>query len=243
MNDKPRVVVLTGAGVSAESGLKTFRDNDGLWEKHKVEDVATPEAFERDPDLVYRFYNDRRIQLQEPDVTPNAAHLALAELESALGDNFLLVTQNVDDLHERAGSKRVIHMHGKLLSARCCNTGASHEWFDRFDAKTACPCCLPASQLRPDIVWFGEMPLQMNDIILALSKADVFIAVGTSGQVYPAAGFVQVATDSGAKTVELNLQPSDRCSLFETSFHGPASKIVPDYVTSFISSLEVSEID
>lgn len=241
MSEKPRVVILTGAGISAESGLKTFRDSHGLWEKHRVEDVATPEAFAKNPELVYRFYNDRRTQLQEPEVKPNAAHKALAELEAALGDNLLLVTQNVDDLHERAGSKRIIHMHGKLLSARCCHTGTSHAWFGPFDANTACPCCSPASQLRPDIVWFGEMPLQMNDIILALSKADMFIAVGTSGQVYPAAGFVQVATDSGARTVELNLEPSDRCSLFDTSHYGPASEIVPEYVASFLSAYKVSE--
>ena len=240
MSNKPRVVVLTGAGISADSGLKTFRDSNGLWENHKVEDVATPEAFAANPELVYRFYNARRAQLQEPGVLPNAAHSALARLEKQLGKDFLLVTQNVDDLHERAGSQRMIHMHGKLLSARCTGSGKSHSWDESFDDQTPCPCCTPAAGLRPDIVWFGEMPLQMDDIILALTKADLFISVGTSGQVYPAAGFVQVAKDSGARTVELNLQPSDRCDMFDESYHGPASKVVPNFVDSLLEELSLT---
>lgn len=242
MKQIPRVVVLTGAGVSAESGLKTFRDNNGLWEQHRVEDVATPEAFARDPDLVYRFYNARREQLQRPEVMPNAAHFALAELELAIGDNFLLVTQNVDDLHERAGSKRVMHMHGRLLSARCSDTGKSHVWQESFDQTTPCPCCTPPSQLRPDIVWFGEMPLHMNEIILALTKADVFIALGTSGQVYPAAGFVQVAQDSGARSIEINLEPSEQFSLFDESLYGPATQKVPEFVRDFLAKLKLPEM-
>ncbi|RDV24142.1 NAD-dependent protein deacylase [Alteromonas aestuariivivens] len=241
MNHKPRVVVLTGAGISAESGLKTFRDNDGLWEQHRVEDVATPEAFAANPDLVYRFYNQRREQLQMPEVVPNAAHRALARLERALGDSFLLVTQNVDDLHERAGSNRVVHMHGRLLSARCCTSGLSHTWNSGFDALTPCPCCSPSGQLRPDIVWFGEMPLQMDRIILALSRADLFIAIGTSGQVYPAAGFVQMAADSGARSVELNLQPSDQCGMFDESQQGPASATVPAFVEGLLQQWSISE--
>ncbi len=240
MGNKPRVVVLTGAGISAESGLRTFRDSNGLWENHKVEDVATPEAYAANPELVYKFYNARRAQLQEPSVTPNAAHQALSRLEKQVGKDFLLVTQNVDDLHERAGSQRMIHMHGKLLSARCINSGESHRWEESFDETTQCPCCTPSGVLRPDIVWFGEMPLQMDDIILALTKADLFISIGTSGQVYPAAGFVQVAKDSGARTVELNLEPSDGCDLFDESYHGPASQVVPNFVDSLLEELSLT---
>ncbi len=240
MGNKPRVVVLTGAGISAESGLRTFRDSNGLWENHKVEDVATPEAYATNPELVYKFYNARRAQLQEPSVVPNAAHEALARLEKQIGKDFLLVTQNVDDLHERAGSQRMIHMHGKLLSARCINSGESHRWEASFDETTPCPCCKPSGVLRPDIVWFGEMPLKMDDIILALTKADLFISIGTSGQVYPAAGFVQVAKDSGARTVELNLEPSDGFDMFDESYHGPASKVVPNFVESLLEELSLA---
>ncbi|WP_232367576.1 Sir2 family NAD+-dependent deacetylase [Alteromonas pelagimontana] len=234
MRELPRIVVLTGAGVSAESGLKTFRDNNGLWEQHRVEEVATPEAFATNPALVYRFYNARREQLQQPEIAPNAAHIALAECEKALGDNFLLVTQNVDDLHERASSECVIHMHGQLLSARCCQSGKSHVWKTSFDADTHCPCCKPPARLRPNIVWFGEMPLRMEDIISALSNADIFIAIGTSGQVYPAAGFVQLAKDNGARTIELNLQPSDTITLFDESKQGLASEIVPAFLRELL---------
>lgn len=230
----PRVVVLTGAGISAESGLKTFRDNDGLWENHRVEDVATPEAFERNPSLVYRFYNERRAQLQSSDVKPNAAHQALANLETFLGDHFLLVTQNVDNLHERAGSERVLHMHGELLSARCCASGKSHVWHDDFDHTTGCRCCIPAETLRPDIVWFGEMPLFMEDIMQALIQADLFLAIGTSGHVYPAANFVSIASEYRARTVELNLEPGLRNELFDECITGPAGETLPEFVAQFI---------
>lgn len=232
----PRVVVLTGAGISAESGLKTFRDNNGLWENHRVEDVATPEAFARNPALVYRFYNERRAQLQQAEVKPNAAHKALADLEQQLGDQFLLVTQNVDNLHERAGSERVLHMHGELLSARCCASGQSHVWHDAFDHTTGCRCCIPAETLRPDIVWFGEMPLYMDEIYTALAQADIFIAIGTSGNVYPAAGFVQIAKESGAYTIEANLAPGATNALFDQSLTGPASQIVPEWVNELLSN-------
>lgn len=230
----PRVVVLTGAGISAESGLKTFRDNDGLWEKHRLEDVATPEAFERDPELVYRFYNARRAQLLSPEVEANAAHRALAALESALGDAFLLVTQNVDNLHERSGSQRVLHMHGELLSARCTRSLQRFTWTTPFDASTRCPCC-EQTTLRPDIVWFGEVPMHMDDIIMALTNADYFIAIGTSGQVYPAAGFVQVARDAGATTIELNLEGTGSSRVFDECLEGPASSVVPAFVEQFVS--------
>lgn len=241
MRGLPRVVVLTGAGISAESGLQTFRDNDGLWESHRIEDVATPEAFAANPELVYSFYNARRAQLQQPEVTPNAAHTALAKLEQHLGDHFLLVTQNVDNLHERAGSERVLHMHGSLLLARCSHSGESHAWEQAFDGSTPCPCCASPGQLRPDIVWFGEMPMYMDAIHDALSQADFFVSIGTSGQVYPAAGFVQTAREFGATTIELNLEASQRGSLFSESHQGPASKLVPDYVEAFIEQLSVSE--
>ena len=230
----PNIVILTGAGISAESGLKTFRDNDGLCENHRVEEVATPEAFEQNPSLVYRFYNARRAQLQQDDVNPNAAHEALAKLEKAFGSNLMLVTQNVDDLHERGGSQSVYHMHGKLLSARCAITQQTFDWSDSFDHTTKCPCCNRVT-LRPDIVWFGEMPMYMEEIHDALSKADVFIAIGTSGNVYPAAGFVQIAKESGAHTIEANLEPGVTNALFDESLTGPASHIVPQWVDQLIS--------
>ena len=230
----PNIVILTGAGISAESGLKTFRDNDGLWENHRVEEVATPEAFEQNPSLVYRFYNARRVQLQQDDVNPNAAHEALAKLEKAFGSNLMLVTQNVDDLHERGGSQSVYHMHGKLLSARCAITQQTFDWSDSFDHTTKCPCCNRVT-LRPDIVWFGEMPMYMEEIYDALSKADVFVAIGTSGNVYPAAGFVQIAKESGAHTIEANLEPGVTNALFDESLTGPASHIVPQWVDQLMS--------
>ena len=229
----PNIVILTGAGISAESGLKTFRDNDGLWENHRVEEVATPEAFEQNPSLVYRFYNARRAQLQQDDVNPNAAHEALAKLEKAFGSNLMLVTQNVDDLHERGGSQSVYHMHGTLLSARCAISQQTFDWSDSFDHTTKCPCCNRVT-LRPDIVWFGEMPMYMEEIYDALSKADVFIAIGTSGNVYPAAGFVQIAKESGAHTIEANLEPGVTNALFDESLTGPASHIVPQWVDQLI---------
>ena len=229
-----KVVVLTGAGISAESGLKTFRDNDGLWENHKVEDVATPEAFQRHPEMVYRFYNQRRAQLISGDVHPNPAHIALSELENHLGDDFLLVTQNVDDLHERAGSHNVIHMHGDLLSARCCQTGRVFAFRESFDGSTPCQCCTPAEKIRPNIVWFGEMPLFMEEIYQALYEADVFISIGTSGNVYPAAGFVQEANRYGAHTVELNLEPSAGQSAFDETRYGKATELVPNYIQRFL---------
>lgn len=233
----PKVVILTGAGISAESGLKTFRDNNGLWENHAVEDVATPEAFLRNPSLVYRFYNERRAQLQDPTVRPNRAHVALARLEAKLGDKFLLVTQNVDDLHERAGSERVLHMHGELLSARCCESGKAIVWHEPFDATTVCRCCAIGQPVRPNIVWFGEVPMYMDEIMQALSQADLFIAIGTSGQVYPAANFVSMAAQYGAKTIEINLDASIHNSMFDEFIEGSAGDTVPEFVNSLIASI------
>ncbi|XBS71217.1 Sir2 family NAD+-dependent deacetylase [Acerihabitans sp. KWT182] len=232
---KPFVVVLTGAGISAESGIRTFRAADGLWEEHRVEDVATPEGFQRNPQLVQDFYNARRRQLQQADIAPNAAHRALAELEQILGDNFLLVTQNIDNLHERAGSRRIIHMHGELLKVRCVQSGQVLEWTGDITGQDRCHCCQFPAVLRPHVVWFGEMPLGMEDIYAALGRADYFLAIGTSGHVYPAAGFVHEARLSGARTVELNLEPSQVESQFEEHVYGPASQCVPAFVSQFIS--------
>ncbi|ELQ6062934.1 NAD-dependent protein deacylase [Cronobacter sakazakii] len=235
--NKPVVVVLTGAGISAESGIRTFRAADGLWEEHRVEDVATPEGFARNPQLVQEFYNARRRQLQQPEIKPNAAHLALARLEEALGDRFLLVTQNIDNLHERAGSKNVVHMHGELLKVRCSQSGQVLEWTGDVTPGDKCHCCQFPSPLRPHVVWFGEMPLGMDRIYEALARADVFIAIGTSGHVYPAAGFVHEAKLQGAHTVELNLEPSQVGSEFEEKHYGLASQVVPEYVEKLLKGL------
>lgn len=236
----PRVVVLTGAGISAESGLKTFRDSNGLWENHSVEEVATPEAFARNPALVYRFYNARRAQLFDDAVKPNKAHYALASMAEKLGDKFTLVTQNVDNLHEQAGSPNVMHMHGELLSARCSESEKRFYWEQAFDGSTPCPCCANTS-LRPDIVWFGEVPMYMDDIYTALSHADIFIAIGTSGQVYPAAGFVQIAKQAGAYCVEANLEPGASNALFDASFTGLASQTIPELTQSILNHSLIKE--
>lgn len=233
----PHVVVLTGAGISAESGIRTFRAADGLWEEHRVEDVATPEGFARDPAQVQRFYNARRHQLQQPEIQPNAAHLALAELEQVLGDNFLLVTQNIDNLHERAGNTRVLHMHGELLKVRCATSGQVIEWTGDVTSDDRCTCCQFPSALRPHVVWFGEMPIGMEEIYQALENADVFIAIGTSGHVYPAAGFVHEAKLQGAHTVELNLEPSQVGNEFAESHYGLASEVVPAFVHTLLRGL------
>ncbi len=226
-----RVVVLTGAGISAESGVPTFRDGGGLWEGHRVEDVATPEAYDANPLVVHRFYDARRAALAT--VEPHAAHTALARLEAELGDDFLLVTQNVDDLHERAGSTRVVHMHGQLRSAWCRSCDTRSIWQDDLAHGPVCPSCGEAA-LRPDIVWFGEVPHDMKLIERALLDTDLFVSIGTSGAVYPAAGFVLLAGHAGAHTVELNLEPSVGTSLFDETRHGPASQVVPAWVTELL---------
>lgn len=219
--------MLTGAGISAESGVRTFRASDGLWEEHRLEDVATPEAFERQPALVHRFYDARRAQLRT--VVPNAAHDALARLEERLGDDLLVVTQNVDDLHERAGSTRVLHMHGELNSALCRACRRRSRWTAPLGDFPPCPRC-GVVELRPDVVWFGEMPHGMDRIERALSEADLFVAIGTSGAVYPAAGFVQVARAYGAHTLELNLEPSEGTAFFHEARHDLATRLVPAWV-------------
>ena len=224
----PKIVILTGAGISAESGLSTFRAQNGLWEGYDVNDVATYEGYNRNPIAVHSFYNMLRRKLQSPDVKPNLAHFALAELEHKLGsENVLVVTQNVDNLHEIAGSKNIIHMHGELLKVRNEQTGQIIDCLEDVDYQQN-------KFIRPYIVWFGEIPLQMDKIYDALSQADYFISIGTSGNVYPAAGFVKVANQSGAKTVELNLEPSLSESLFQTKIYGPASQVVPEFIKKFI---------
>lgn len=224
----PKIVILTGAGISAESGLSTFRAQNGLWEGYDVNDVATYEGYMRNPVAVHDFYNMLRRKLQNPEVKPNMAHFALAQLEQKLGsDNVLIITQNVDNLHEQAGSKNIIHMHGELLKVRNEKTGQIIDCY--YDVNYH-----ENKLIRPHIVWFGEIPLQMEEIYNALSQTDYFISIGTSGNVYPAAGFVQIANQAGAKTVELNLEPSLGENLFETKIYGPASKIVPEFVKKFI---------
>lgn len=236
MADIARIVILTGAGISAESGIDTFRSAGGLWEQHRVEDVATPQGFARDPDLVLGFYDMRREALAK--VEPNPAHEALARLEreypKAQQRELLLVTQNVDDLHERAGSKQVLHMHGELKSALCTSCEMRSAWDAPMSDRPPCPIC-QAPSLRPDVVWFGEMPYQMERIYAALAECDLFVSIGTSGAVYPAAGFVQEARGYGAATLELNLEPSEGSHLFDESRHGPAGMLVPEWVEGLLA--------
>ena len=225
------IVILTGAGVSAESGIDTFRAKGGLWEQHRIEDMATPEAFARDPDLVLRFYDMRRAAIQLAQ--PNAAHWALAALDAQWDGELLIVTQNVDDLHERAGAKRLIHMHGEHLSAWCQICGGRSPWRETLGHRPPCPVCNTPS-LRPDIVWFGEMPYRMDEIDHAISRCDLFVSIGTSGAVYPAGGFVRTARRHGATTLELNLDPSQGSVLFDECRMGKASDLVPAWVGQMI---------
>jgi len=232
------IVILTGAGISKESGLDTFRDADGIWAKVRIEDVATPEAFARDPDRVHEFYNHRRRGLLDPAVEPNAAHRALASLEAHWPGEVLIVTQNIDDLHERAGATKLIHMHGQLLVALCALCRATVEWREDLSTTVACPACGAAGGMRPSVVWFGEMPLEMDRIYAALATCGLFLSIGTSGNVYPAAGFVQEARMAGgAHTVELNLEPSEGATLFHDAVYGPAGEIVPRFVDDLLARL------
>ena len=229
-----RIVILTGAGISAESGLSTFRDPDGLWEKHDPMEIATPEAFTRDPGLVYRFYNTRRNQLAK--VHPNAAHQSLAELQQRFSGNVFLVTQNVDDLHERGGSEQVCHMHGELKGMLCNACDQALLAAADYDGGTPCPECKHVGKLRPDVVWFGEMPYHMDVIEQQLRDCDLFVSVGTSGAVYPAAGFVQQALAYGAMTVEINIEPSDSSGLFHQQRQGPATVEVAALVKELLAA-------
>lgn len=227
-----RIVVLTGAGISAESGVPTFRGSDGLWEGHRVEDVATPEGYERDPDAVLAFYDARRRAVASTH--PNPAHRALARLEGAIGDRLLVVTQNVDDLHERAGSRNLVHMHGELRRARCLACDARPDWDDDLRDRPRCPRC-GERMLRPDVVWFGEMPYGLDRIEQAVVACDVFVSIGTSGEVYPAAGYVALAAAFGARTVELNLEPSDPAVPFDDVRAGRAGELVPAWVEEVLA--------
>lgn len=229
-----RIFILTGAGISAESGIRTFRGSDGLWENHRLEDVATPEGFHRNPELVLRFYNERRKQLLSNEVKPNPAHRALVELENHMKNNsgeFLLVTQNVDDLHERSGSKNLLHMHGELLKVRCGYCHSVVEWRNDLTDKVSCNTCYK-NKLRPHIVWFGEMPFYMDEIFNYLDKCDLFISIGTSGNVYPAAGFSQRA--HRAHKIEVNLEPSMTANNFDEHRHGAAGVEVPKLVKEIL---------
>jgi NAD-dependent deacetylase len=228
------LVILTGAGISAESGLATFRGPGGLWEGHRIEDVCTPEALARDPALVHRFYDLRRAALAE--VQPNPAHHALARLDAEWPDELLIVTQNVDDLHERAGAQRLLHMHGELRSALCALCGVRQPSPDLLPPETRCGAC-GAPAMRPDIVFFGEMPYRMERIEAALERADLFVSIGTSGAVYPAAGFVQTARWHGAQTLELNLDPSVGSTFFDESRMGAASELVPEWVAEVLGEM------
>lgn len=230
-----RIVVLTGAGISAESGIRTFRASDGLWEEHRIEDVATPEGFARHPALVQRFYNERRAQLHSPAIQPNAAHQALARLEQHYGGEVLVVTQNVDDLHERAGSQALLHMHGELRSMLCTRSGERFRIDGDISPEQRCDCCGVSGTLRPDIVWFGEMPYHLDAIAAALARCTLFVSIGTSGNVYPAAGFVAAARQAGAHTVELNLEPSLTQSIFHEQRYGPATQVVPGLVSELLA--------
>jgi NAD-dependent deacetylase len=227
------IVILTGAGISAESGVSTFRDKDGIWSKYRIEDVATPEGFARNPALVHDFYNARR--RAHASVKANAAHHALVRLEREHSASVTLVTQNIDALHEAAGSKNLVHMHGELLQALCAHCGARHRWVEDLSQEVSCPACGKRHGMRPDVVWFGEMPYHMEAISEALDAADLFLSIGTSGNVYPAAGFVALARQAGAHTVELNLEPSEGASYFHEAIHGPATKIVPEYVDRLLA--------
>lgn len=223
------IVILTGAGLSAESGPATFRDKDGIWAQYDYREVATPEGFERNPAKVHEFYNLRRSQAR--GIQPNAAHIALAKLEREFQGDVLIVTQNVDPLHEMAGSKALMHMHGELGRTLCAHCGTRAPWGDEaLSVDLICGACSKPGGLRPDVVWFGEVPYRMDEIYEALSGCDLFVSIGTSGTVYPAAGFVAQARQFGSYTVELNLEPSEGASIFHDVIHGKASEIVPAYV-------------
>tara|TARA_B100000686_G_C16759274_1_gene957589 strand:- start:138 stop:857 length:720 start_codon:yes stop_codon:yes gene_type:complete len=230
------IFVLTGAGVSRESGIKTFREKDGLWDNHKIEDVCTIEAFIKNPDYVNNFYNKRRKALAKPNIKPNEAHLNLAKFEKNHSDDFLLVTQNIDDLHEKAGSKNVLHMHGTLNEGFCMNCNFFFKLDFDITSSYVCKNCRKIGQSRVDVVWFGEQPKHLEKIYSFLNKADMFISIGTSNNVYPAAGFIDYITQFNpkAKLVEFNIEKTAKSSLFEKTYLGPASETVPKFVNSFL---------
>ncbi len=228
------IVILTGAGISQESGIPTFRSADGLWQNEEIDAVATPRGYARDPDRVHRFYNARRRELLSAGMRPNPAHKALARLEREYEGRVLIITQNIDNLHERAGSLNVLHMHGELLKARCENCCAVHQWEADLGRETSCPRCDEHGGMRPHIVWFQEMPFHMEEIETAIMRCRTFVSIGTSGNVYPAASFAGMARANGAMTLELNLEPTQGQHVFHNSMHGPASKVVPQWVDSVL---------
>ena len=225
---RDNIVILTGAGISAESGLGTFRDKDGAWAKFDWQKLASPEGYAEDPVAVHDFYNARRQGLLKAE--PHQAHKALADWEKSHDGDFLLVTQNIDDLHMRAGSQNLIPMHGELFKARCSSCHSVYDWREDLSVESACPACQTVGGPRPHVVWFGEMPLEMDRIYVALNDCTLFVSIGTSGSVYPAAGFVQEAKAVGAHTVELSLEPGEVSVLFDDAIYGPASAVVPDFV-------------
>lgn len=235
MENIKNIVILTGAGISAESGISTFRDANGLWENHPIEEVATPEGFRKNPPLVYEFYNQRRAQLFLKEISPNLAHLALAKLESEFSGSVLLVTQNVDNLHSRAGSKNMFQMHGSLVKMRCQVSRKIFDSLEVLDQNSICDCCKVEGNLRPHIVWFGEMPLFMDEIQKALLNSDLFISIGTSALVYPAANFYAWAKQGGAKTLEINLEKTVATDRFDYNIQGKATAIVPKVIDELIS--------
>ena len=227
----PSIVVSTGAGISKESGLKTFRDADGIWATVRVEVVATPDAFLQDQTRVQEFYNARRANLRTGSILPNAAHKALVHLEQKWPGDVLVVTQNVDNLHETAGTKNLLHMHGELQKIRCSDCGDIIYWEEDIVSGQSCMACDTAGTMRPNVVWFGEIPMELERIYIALGECALFISIGTSGNVYPAAEFVQHVRQKGAAhTLELNLEPSEGATMFAEAIYGPATKVVPDYV-------------
>ncbi len=233
MSEYKHIVILTGAGISAESGLDTFRDKGGLWEQYDLDEVATPEGFARNPAFVHDFYNARRAGVLA--AKPNAAHLALAELGRDYEARVVVVTQNIDDLHERGGAGEIVHMHGELLKGRCQACGTVSGWSGNMTLDSRCPGCSAAGKMRPHVVWFGEMPFEMERIEAELGRCDLFLSIGTSGNVYPAAGFVsEVRAYGRAHTAELNLEPSESRSLFAEHIYGPASQVVPAYVAKLL---------
>ena len=236
--DHDRIVILTGAGISKESGLSTFRDADGIWSEVRVEDVATPQAFANNPHRVHDFYNRRRQLMRQNTVEPNAAHLALSQLERDWPGEVLVVTQNVDALHERAGTTNLIHMHGEHSKIRCQHCDAIYPWVDDLSVDVPCRDCGKLGGLRPNVVWFGETPMHMGRIAAALQTCKLFVSIGTSGNVYPAAGFVKVVSETtDAKTVELNLEPSEGATMFDEVRYGPATEVVPAFVDDILSEV------
>ncbi len=228
------IVILTGAGISEESGIQTFRGAEGLWENHRIEEVAHPSAFQKNPELVHRFYNERRKKLQSKEIAPNPAHVALKELEEHSFAHFLLVTQNIDNLHERAGAEKVVHMHGEIMKARCLSCGVSNEHTEDLGLSSVCKSCGVKGKLRPDIVWFEEAVMHMKEISDHLRLCDLFICIGTSGQVYPAAGFVDMVP-LDCRKVEINLVPTQISALFNEHYYGKASIEVPQFVKSLLN--------